>query len=70
MIGLKGKIRSLSRDRSFGFIIAESGEMVSFYRSAFEGEDFDALQEGTPVEFNLERGAKGLQAVNIRTVKS
>lgn len=67
---MKGKIKSVSRDRSFGFIIAESGELVVFYRSAFEGEDFDALQEGTGVEFNLEKGPKGRQAMNVRTVKS
>jgi CspA family cold shock protein len=68
-IGLKGKIRSLIRYRGFGFISAENGEQVFFHRSALQGEDFDTLEEGTAVEFNLTRGPKGLRAANVRIVK-
>jgi len=63
---LKGKIRKLIRERGFGFIVAEDGKDVFFHRSALTGEDFDALNEGNSVEFDLERGPKGLQAVNVR----
>jgi len=63
---LKGKIRKLVRERGFGFIAAEDSKDVFFHRSALAGEDFDALQEGNSVEFDLERGPKGLQARNLR----
>jgi CspA family cold shock protein len=68
-IGLKGKITHLVRFRGFGFISAENGEQVFFHRSALQGEDFDALEEGTSVEFNLTRGPKGIRAVNVRVEK-
>ncbi len=66
---MKGKIKRLIRERGFGFITAEDGDEVFFHRSALENEDFDALEEGTSVEFNLERGPKGPRAMNVRVVK-
>ena len=63
---MKGKIRKLIRERGFGFIAAEDSKDVFFHRSALAGEDFDALEEGNSVEFDLERGPKGLQARNVR----
>jgi len=68
-IGLKGKIMRLIRLRGFGFIRTENGEEVFFHRSALEGKNFDALDEGTSVEVNLTRGPKGLRAANVRVVK-
>ena len=63
---MEGKITRLIRDRGFGFIIVEGGKDVFFHRSAIAGGDFDALEEGTSVEFDLEEGPKGLRAVNVR----
>jgi CspA family cold shock protein len=63
---LKGKIKKLIRERGFGFISVEDGREVFFHRSALEEIDFDTLEEGNSVEFNVERGPKGSQAVNIR----
>ncbi len=66
---MKGKIKRLIPLRGFGFISAENGEEVFFHRSALRGEDFDFLEEGTDVEFNVERGPKGLRAANVRVAK-
>ncbi len=63
---MKGKIKKLIRERGFGFIAAEDDKEVFFHRSALAKEDFDALEEGTSVEFNLEEGPKGPRAVNVR----
>jgi CspA family cold shock protein len=68
-IGLKGKIMRLIRLRGFGFISTENGEEVFFHRSALEEKNFDTLEEGTSVEFNLTRGPKGLRAANVRVAK-
>ena len=59
MIGLKGTIKRIIRERGFGFISAEDGREVFFHRSALEGTDFDTLEEGNSVEFDAERGPKG-----------
>ncbi len=63
---MEGKIKKLIRDRGFGFITAEDGKDFFFHRSTLAGEDFDVLEEGTSVEFDLERGPKGHRAVNVR----
>ena len=66
---LEGKIKRLIRERGFGFIVAEDGNEVFFHRSALEKGNFDALEEGASVEFNLEKGPKGPRATNV-TVKT
>jgi len=67
---LKGEIKRVIRDRGFGFISAEDGQEIFFHRSALEGIDFDALEEGNSVEFNVGRGPKGLRAENIRMIEA
>jgi len=69
VIGFKVKIKRVIWERRFGFISAEDGREVFFHSSALEGIDFDALEEGTGVEFNVESGPKGLRAVNVRVEK-
>jgi len=64
---LKGKIKRLIKERGFGFITTEDGKEVFFHRSALEGENFDALEEGAGVEFDLEEGPKGPRATNVKT---
>jgi CspA family cold shock protein len=70
VIGLKGEIKKLIRERGFGFISPEDGREVFFHSSAFEGIDFDALEEGTGVEFNVESGPKGPRAMNVRMIEA
>jgi len=67
---LKGKIKRLIRNRGFGFITGEDGKEIFFHRTALEKIDFDSLEEGNSVEFNLEKGPKGLRAVNINRIES
>jgi len=67
---LKGEIKRVIRDRGFGFISAEDGQEIFFHRSALEGIDFDALEEGNSVEFNVGRGPKGLRAENIKMIEA
>jgi len=64
---LKGKIKRLIKERGFGFITTEDGKEVFFHRSALEEENFDALEEGASVEFDLEEGPKGPRAINVKT---
>jgi CspA family cold shock protein len=66
--GLKGKVKRLIRDRGFGFITAEDGTEVFFHRSELVEADFDTMEEGADVEFDLESGAKGPRAVKVKVV--
>jgi CspA family cold shock protein len=64
--GLKGKVKKLISDRGFGFITAEDGSEVFFHRSDLVEADFDTMEEGADVEFDLESGAKGPRAVKVK----
>jgi CspA family cold shock protein len=61
-----GTIKRLVRERGFGFIRGADAAELFFHRSALQGETFDTLTEGQAVEFDVERGAKGPQAKNIK----
>lgn len=63
---MEGTIKRLIRDRGFGFLRTDDGQEVFFHRSALENLEFDGLREGEKVEFDLERGNKGLRAVHVR----
>lgn len=63
---MEGVIKRLIRDRGFGFIRSQDGQEVFFHRSALENLDFDGLREGEKVDFEMERGNKGLRAAHVR----
>ena len=67
---MKGKVKRLIRDRGFGFITAEDGKEVFFHRSDLVEADFDTMEEGVDVEFDLESGAKGPRAVKVKVAES
>ncbi len=66
---MEGKIRRLIRRKGFGFITAEDGKDVFFHRSALQGIRFDTLKEGDKVKFDLTRGLRGPQAVNVSLIR-
>jgi CspA family cold shock protein len=61
-----GTVKKLVWERGFGFIQGSDGAQLFFHRSALQGEGFDALTEGQAVEFEVERGAKGPRAANMK----
>lgn len=61
----KGTIKKLIRDKGFGFIEGESGELF-FHRSAVDGASFEELEEGQAVEFTEGHGPKGPRAESVR----
>jgi CspA family cold shock protein len=70
LIGLKGTVKRVIRERGFGFISAEDGREIFFHRSAMEEADFDALEEGNSLEFDVEKGPKGPRAVNVKMIQA
>ena len=62
-----GTIKKLVADRGFGFIAAEDGKEFFFHRSGTEG-DFDSLQGGEKVSFEVEASPKGPRAVSPHVV--
>ncbi|MFQ5876371.1 MAG: cold-shock protein [Acidobacteriota bacterium] len=62
----RGTVAKLVRDRGFGFIRGNDGKDVFFHRSGLVGLNFDELEQGQVVDFEVESGPKGLRASNIR----
>ena len=60
-----GTIKKLVSDRGFGFIAAEDGKEYFFHRSGTEG-DFDGLNGGEKVSFEIEQSPKGPRAKSVR----
>ena len=61
-----GKIKKLIRQRGFGFISDTDGREVFFHQSGLQGAQFDNLNEGQSVEFEVENSPKGPRAINIK----
>lgn len=60
-----GTVKWFDAKKGFGFIEQESGDDVFVHFRAIQGDGYKALDEGQEVEFDLEDGEKGLQAVNV-----
>lgn len=60
-----GQVKWFNDAKGFGFITTEEGNDVFVHFSAIQGDGFRSLSEGESVSFDVEKGAKGLQAVNV-----
>ena len=57
-----------SAPKGYGFITRESGEDVFVHFKAISAEGYKTLNEGDDVEFDIEEGPKGPQAVNVKKI--
>jgi CspA family cold shock protein len=64
----QGTVKWFNNQKGYGFISRDSGEDVFVHYSAVEGDGFRSLSENQRVEFAVEKGPKGLQAVQVRAI--
>ena len=62
----KGTVKWFNEKKGFGFLSQEDGEDVFVHYSSIQEEGFKTLKEGQAVEFEVQDGPKGPQAVNVR----
>jgi len=60
-----GTVKWFNGSKGYGFLARENGEDVFVHYSAIQSDGYRNLQEGQKVEFSIEKGPKGLQAVNV-----
>ena len=60
----KGTVKFFNVEKGFGFISQESGDDVFVHKSGL----LDHIMENDKVEFNTERGKKGLNAVDVKVI--
>ncbi len=63
---MTGTVKWFSSEKGFGFIERDDGDDVFVHFSAIKGEGYKSLVEGQKVQFDLEKGQRGLQATNVR----
>ncbi|MFQ6367458.1 cold-shock protein, partial [Lactococcus lactis] len=58
-------VKWFNATKGFGFITSEDGQDLFAHFSAIQSDGFKSLDEGQKVEFDVEEGQRGPQAVNI-----
>jgi CspA family cold shock protein len=60
-----GTVKWFNNGKGYGFLSREDGSDVFVHYTAIQTEGYRTLKEGQKVEFSIEEGPKGLQAVNV-----
>ena len=61
----RGKVKFFNETKGFGFIVEEDTNTEHFVHAS---DLIDEIREDDTVEFELEEGKKGLNAVNVKVV--
>lgn len=64
----RGTVKWFNDQKGFGFISAEDGREVFVHHTSIQAEGFKTLPEGAEVEFEIEKGEKGLRAVRVSVI--
>ena len=62
---MTGLVKWFNADKGFGFISQENGTDLFAHFSKIKSNGFKSLEDGQKVQFDVEQGERGLQAVNI-----
>jgi len=64
----QGTVKWFNDAKGYGFITRQNGEDVFVHFSAITGKGFRSLQEGQAVQFTVQKGPKGWQAVDVQAL--
>jgi cold shock protein len=65
----QGTVKWFNGEKGFGFIATDDGgKDVFVHYSELQGDGFRTLDENQRVEFEIEQGPKGPQAVRVTTI--
>ena len=61
----KGTVKWFNAQKGFGFISDEQGNDLFVHYSGLAMDGFKSIDEGQAVTFDVTKGARGMQAVNV-----
>ena len=64
----QGKVKWFDATKGYGFITREEGKDVFVHFNAINSDGYKKLEEEDVVQFEVEEGEKGPQAVNVSKV--
>lgn len=65
-----GTVKWFNDAKGFGFITQDQGPDLFVHHTAINADGYRSLAEGDRVEFEVEKGAKGPHATNVRRINS
>jgi len=66
---MKGKVKWFDTAKGYGFVTTEEGQDVFVHYTGIQGDGFRGLEQDQAVEFDLDEGKKGPQAINVTVIK-
>ncbi|MHC4123758.1 MAG: cold-shock protein [Planctomycetota bacterium] len=62
-----GTVKWFDNRKGYGFIVPDDGtEDIFVHYSSITGDGYRSLDEGQKVEYEAEKGKKGLEATNVK----
>ncbi len=65
---MTGKVKWFNAAKGYGFMTGDDGKEVFVHFSAIQVDGFKTLDEGQPVEYDVNDGPKGPQAANVQKI--
>lgn len=62
---LTGAVKWFDSKKGFGFIVGPEGQDVFVHFSVIQGDGFRSLKDGEHVEYEVEKGPKGMLAKSV-----
>jgi CspA family cold shock protein len=63
---VKGTVKWFNEKKGYGFLSQENGNDVFVHYTSIKADGFKTLKEGDAVEFEVQDGPKGPQAINVK----
>ena len=65
---MTGKVKWFNAAKGYGFITGDDGKEVFVHFSAIQVDGYKTLYEGQAVEYEVNDGEKGPQAVDVKKI--